>query len=190
MVKNLPTVQETRVWSLGQEDPLGKGMATHSCSCLENSMDKGPWRATVHGVAELDMTEQLSIQHTGPSLEPIFILSPISGLLPLSPSCFLCIIVNISSFSCRVGTYYVQLMFVFLVHLKLFPKPWHGVYKCLLNTMNQNREWEELMPCWMKQEVTYGGGPCRKKLKSKHWCMRKPKHKHVEPFHVRRKNSK
>ena len=27
-------------------------------SCLENSMDRGAWRATVHGVAELDMTEQ------------------------------------------------------------------------------------------------------------------------------------
>ena len=30
MVKNLPTVQETQVQSLGQEDPLEKGMATHS----------------------------------------------------------------------------------------------------------------------------------------------------------------
>ena len=30
MVKNLPAVQETRVQSLGQEDPLEKGMATHS----------------------------------------------------------------------------------------------------------------------------------------------------------------
>ena len=29
-VKNLPVVQETRVLSLGQEDPLEKGMATHS----------------------------------------------------------------------------------------------------------------------------------------------------------------
>ena len=29
-VKNLPAVQETRVLSLGQEDPLEKGMATHS----------------------------------------------------------------------------------------------------------------------------------------------------------------
>ena len=27
-VKNLPVVQETRVWSLGQEDPLEKEMAT------------------------------------------------------------------------------------------------------------------------------------------------------------------
>ena len=30
MVKNLPAVQETRVQSLGQEDPLEKGMAIHS----------------------------------------------------------------------------------------------------------------------------------------------------------------
>ena len=30
-VKNLPTMQETWVESLGQEDPLEKGMATHSC---------------------------------------------------------------------------------------------------------------------------------------------------------------
>ena len=29
-VKNLPTVQETWVRFLGQEDPLEKGMATHS----------------------------------------------------------------------------------------------------------------------------------------------------------------
>jgi len=30
MVKNPPAMQETRVRSLGQEDPLEKGMATHS----------------------------------------------------------------------------------------------------------------------------------------------------------------
>ena len=30
VVKNLPTMQETWVWSLGKEDPLEKGMATHS----------------------------------------------------------------------------------------------------------------------------------------------------------------
>ena len=30
MVKNLSTVQETWVQSLGKEDPLEKGMATHS----------------------------------------------------------------------------------------------------------------------------------------------------------------
>ena len=33
MVKNLPAMQETQVQSLGQEDPLEKGMATR-CSPL------------------------------------------------------------------------------------------------------------------------------------------------------------
>ena len=30
LVKNLPEMLETWVWSLGWEDPLGKGMAMHS----------------------------------------------------------------------------------------------------------------------------------------------------------------
>ena len=29
-VKNLPAMQQTEVWSLGQEGPLEKGMAIHS----------------------------------------------------------------------------------------------------------------------------------------------------------------
>ena len=42
IVKNLPVMQETQVQSLGLEDRLEKGMATHaSNSCLENSMDRG-----------------------------------------------------------------------------------------------------------------------------------------------------
>ena len=34
------------------EDSLEKGMATRSYSCLENSMDRGAWWATVRGVAK------------------------------------------------------------------------------------------------------------------------------------------
>ena len=42
---------QTQAQSLGQEDPLEKGMAYPlQYSCLENPMDKGDWRATVHGV--------------------------------------------------------------------------------------------------------------------------------------------
>ena len=45
--------QETWVASLGWEDPLEEGMATHSSIlALENPMDRGAWWATVHGVAK------------------------------------------------------------------------------------------------------------------------------------------
>ena len=54
--KNLPEVQKTQVQSLGQEDPLEKGTATHSVSLPENSMDRGAWRATVDGVTDSDTT--------------------------------------------------------------------------------------------------------------------------------------
>ena len=57
MVKNLSAMQETLVRTLGHEDPLDKKMATHSNILnLENSMDRGAWWATVHGVTkESDM---------------------------------------------------------------------------------------------------------------------------------------
>ena len=44
MVKNLPTMQETQVLSLGQEDPLEKEIATHSSILV--------WRA--HGQRSLE----------------------------------------------------------------------------------------------------------------------------------------
>ena len=47
------SVQETWVQSQGQEDPLEKRMATYSSTLdLENSMDRGAWWATVHGIAK------------------------------------------------------------------------------------------------------------------------------------------
>ena len=54
MVKNLRAMWETQVQYLGQEDPLEKGMATHSsmATCPENSIDREAWWATVHGVTK------------------------------------------------------------------------------------------------------------------------------------------
>ena len=53
MVKNPAAMQETWVQSLGQEDPLEAGMATHS-SILAGRIpsSRGTWWATVHGVAK------------------------------------------------------------------------------------------------------------------------------------------
>ena len=78
-VKNLPAMPETWVWYLGWEDPLNKiplqysdlensmgciihvvakswtwlsDFHFHRDSCLENSMNRGAWRATVRGVTK------------------------------------------------------------------------------------------------------------------------------------------
>ena len=53
MVKDPPAVQETWIPSLGWEDSLEEGMATHSSILAWRiAMDRGVWWATVHGVAE------------------------------------------------------------------------------------------------------------------------------------------
>ena len=53
LVKNLPAMQEIPVWSLGWEDPLEEGMATHSSILAWRiPLDRGAWWTTVHGVAK------------------------------------------------------------------------------------------------------------------------------------------
>ena len=48
-VKNLPAVQESQVRSLGQEDPLQKGMATHS----SNLAWRIPWTEEPGGLQSM-----------------------------------------------------------------------------------------------------------------------------------------
>ena len=65
LVKNLPAMRETQVQSLGWEDPLEKGMTTHS-SILAWRIPwaEEPGKLQSMGSKELDTTEQLSIaQH-------------------------------------------------------------------------------------------------------------------------------
>ena len=58
LVKNPPAMQETWVWSLGWEDPLEKGKATHP-SILAWRI---PWLYSPQGHKESDTTEQLSLE--------------------------------------------------------------------------------------------------------------------------------
>ena len=61
MVKNLPAMKETQVQSLGQEDPLEKGMATQS-SVLARRIPwtEEPGRLQFMGSYELDSTGRLN----------------------------------------------------------------------------------------------------------------------------------
>ena len=53
MVKNPPAMWETWAQSLGWEDPLEEGMATHSSILAWRiPMDSRAWQVTVHGVTK------------------------------------------------------------------------------------------------------------------------------------------
>ena len=53
LVKNLPAMQETQVQSLGVRKIPGEGNGYPlQYSCLENSMDREAWWATVNGVTK------------------------------------------------------------------------------------------------------------------------------------------
>ena len=68
LVKNLPTMQETWVQSLGWEDPLEKGKATH-CSILAWRI---PWTKKLGGL------EYMGSQRVGHDKRLLLSLSPVS----------------------------------------------------------------------------------------------------------------
>ena len=61
MVKNPPAMQETWVRSLGQEDPLEKGLATHSNILAWKIPQTEKPVGYSYGVGESDTTEQLTL---------------------------------------------------------------------------------------------------------------------------------
>ena len=61
-VRNPSAMQETRIRSLGQENPLEKEIATHSSILAWRIPGTGAWQAIVHGFAESQT--QLSDQTT------------------------------------------------------------------------------------------------------------------------------
>ena len=91
MVKNPPAVWETQVGSLGWEDPLEKGMATHS---REGLMERGTRRGrSPWGDKESGLTGQLALSLSVPGAHRIFDLSygirapaPWAGIKPGPPA--------------------------------------------------------------------------------------------------------
>ena len=57
VVKNLPAMQETGLIPESRRSPGGGHGHPLQYSCLENSMDRGAWRATDHEITESDTTE-------------------------------------------------------------------------------------------------------------------------------------
>ena len=73
MVKNLPSTQETGVLSLGQEDLLEKGRATHSSILawrIPRTEEPG-WLQSMGG-KESDMTERLNTHVYNEDINSIF----------------------------------------------------------------------------------------------------------------------
>ena len=76
LVKNLSTMWETRVWSLGREDPLEKGKATYSG--LKNSMDCSPPGSSLYGISQARILKWAAFPFPGDLPDP--------GIKPTSPA--------------------------------------------------------------------------------------------------------
>ena len=93
-VKSPPAMEDTWVWSLGWEECLEKGMATHSNILdWENSMDRGAWPATAHQVAK-SRTQQSNFFFL---LLLFSVISSLNGSLYLSSKMVICLCLDAQS---------------------------------------------------------------------------------------------
>ena len=91
MLKNLPAnAGETRnlgsVPGLGRSPGGGHGNLLQN-SCLENPLDRGAWRATVHGVAGSDIFHFMILRFTF-SLNGFYLLGILTEMIMVSGVCF------------------------------------------------------------------------------------------------------
>ena len=101
MIKNLSAnAGDSRdtVSILGLRRSPGEGNGNPlQCSCLENSMDRETWRATVYGVTELDVIE---CTHTHIQVTPFSICLFVFGLFSFQEcSSFISILSQMADFS-------------------------------------------------------------------------------------------
>ena len=91
VVKTLPAVQDSRVWSLGREDSPGEGNVNALWyPCLENPKNRGAWWATVHKVAKS------RTQRSTHSSIPLYLCTTSS--LSIHLSAFPCFLINIQTY--------------------------------------------------------------------------------------------
>ena len=78
-VKNLPAMQETQVWSLGQEDTLEKGMATLSSPAFlpeESQRQRSLVGCSPQSHKESDITEWLTLSRNFIELDWTVLFEP------------------------------------------------------------------------------------------------------------------
>ena len=129
MVKNLPAMQKTPVQSPvsgSGRSPGERNGYPLQYSCLENSMDRGAWQATVHGVQ--NTTEQLTLSlfitfnlfkwPMGWTLILIIVTPNVEDKCVDSKSIFIIIIILI--FSRMIGLHIAQVWWKIITNLKIF----------------------------------------------------------------------